>query len=223
MIQRQTRRPKRCAPFVFKEVAFMSLPDPSSRPTPGVDVNEMRDANDPIYPDTVVDADGRTHIGNRNPDAITGEPGSHPVGSGLGAAAGGALAGIGLGAAAGPVGAAIGALVGGVAGGLAGKSVAEAIDPTVEDAYWRKEYPRREYYDQSVSYEDIQPAYRYGWESRARHRGRSWEEAQADLRRDWDMRQLERMPGTWEDAQRPIRDAWDRAEAKLAEREHRNP
>jgi len=189
-------------------------------PTPGVNANEMRDANDPIYPDTYVDAEGHQHVANRNPDAITGEPGSHPVGSGLGAAAGGALAGIGLGAAAGPIGAAIGAVVGGVAGGLAGKSVAEAIDPTVEDAYWRSEYPRRDYYNASVPYEKVQPAYRYGWEARARHRGRTWEEAQADLRRDWDVKQLERMPGTWEDAQRPIRDAWDRAEERMAEREH---
>ncbi|MGN6134850.1 MAG: hypothetical protein ACTHOU_10135 [Aureliella sp.] len=200
----------------------MSVRKPAIHPTPGVNENEMRDANDPIYPDTYVDTEGHTHMANRNPDAITGQSGSHPVGSGLGAAAGGAIAGIGLGAAAGPIGAAIGAVVGGVAGGLAGKSVAEAIDPTIEDAYWRSEYPRRDYYDASIPYETIQPAYRYGWEARARHRGRSWEEAQADLKRDWNMEQLERMPGTWEDAQRPIRDAWDRAEAKLAEREKGN-
>jgi hypothetical protein len=187
------------------------------RPTPNVDANEMRDANDPIYPDTVQTPDGHVHIGNLNPDAITGEHGSHPVGSGLGAAAGGALAGIGLGAVAGPVGAAIGAVIGGVAGGLAGKSVAEAIDPTVEDAYWRDEYPRREYFDEDVSYEEIQPAYRYGWEARTRYEGRTWEQAQADLRREWEAEQAERVPGTWEDAQRPIRDAWDRAEARLAE------
>jgi hypothetical protein len=184
----------------------------------GVDANEMRDANDPIYPDTVVDSEGHVKIGNRNPDAITGEPGSHPVGSGLGAAAGGALAGIGLGAAAGPVGAAIGAVVGGVAGGLAGKSVAEAIDPTVEDAYWREEYPRRDYYVEDVEYEDIQPAFQHGWESRARYADRSWDQAQDDVRREWESNHAERMPGTWEDAQRPIRDAWDRAEARLAEK-----
>ncbi len=75
----------------------MASNNPKIQPTPGVDANEMRDANDPIYPDTVIDEHGRQHVGNRNPDAITGEPGSHPVGSGLGAAAGGALAGIGLG------------------------------------------------------------------------------------------------------------------------------
>ncbi len=199
----------------------MASNNPKIQPTPGVDANEMRDANDPIYPDTVIDEHGRQHVGNRNPDAITGEPGSHPVGSGLGAAAGGALAGIGLGAAAGPVGAAIGAIVGGFAGGLAGKNVAEAIDPTVEDAYWREEYRNRDYYHEDVEYNEVQPAYQYGWEARSRFHDRSWDQAQDDIRREWEIRQAERMPGTWEDAQRPIRDAWDRAEAQMAQRGRR--
>ena len=70
-----------------------------------------------------------------NRDPITGEPGAHPVGTGLGTAAGGAAAGAAAGLAAGPVGAAVGAVVGGVAGGLAGKGIAESINPTVEEAY----------------------------------------------------------------------------------------
>ncbi|MCC6512115.1 MAG: hypothetical protein IT423_23665 [Pirellulaceae bacterium] len=175
----------------------------------------MRDANDPIYPDTVTDEAGAVKVGNRNPDAITGTPGSHPVGSGLGAAAGGAIAGIGLGAAAGPIGAAVGAVVGAVAGGLAGKSVAEAVDPTVEDAYWRDEYPRRDYYQPGVDYETIRPAYQYGWQSKALYGDRSWEEAEADMRREWEFRRVDRMHGSWEDAQRPIRDAWERAQSQL--------
>src|SRR4051794_15106222 len=96
---------------------------------------------------------------DRNPDPITGEAGSHPVGAGLGAAAGGAVAGAAAGAVAGPVGAVAGAVVGGMAGGLAGKGIAEQIDPTAEDAYWRSEYPSRDYYDANVSYDDVAPAY----------------------------------------------------------------
>ena len=64
-----------------------------------------------------------------NLDPITGEPGAHPVGTGLGAA-GGALAGAAIGAVGGPVGMTAGALVGAVAGGLVGKEVAEKVDPT---------------------------------------------------------------------------------------------
>jgi hypothetical protein len=47
-----------------------------------------------------------------NADPISGEPGAHPIGTGVGAA-GGAAAGAAVGAAGGPVGAAVGGVVGG--------------------------------------------------------------------------------------------------------------
>lgn len=65
-----------------------------------------------------------------NRDPITGEPGSHPVGTGIGAAAGGAAAGAAVGTVAGPVGTGIGAAIGAVAGGLGGKAAAEHFNPT---------------------------------------------------------------------------------------------
>src|SRR5262245_54217835 len=101
-----------------------------------------------------------------NRDPLSGEPGAHPVGVGVGAAAGGAAAGALGGAAAGPIGAAVGAVAGAVAGGYAGKEVAESIDPTLESAYWRENYASRPYTDRNMAYEDYEPAYRYGWESR---------------------------------------------------------
>src|SRR5436853_4858610 len=86
------------------------------------------------------------HTKDTNPDAITGAPGSHPVGTGLGAAAAGA-AGAAIGSvipgAGTVVGGVVGAVVGAVAGGLAGKGVAEAVNPTAEDAYWRNEHRNR--------------------------------------------------------------------------------
>ena len=64
----------------------------------------------------------------------------HPVGESVGAA-GGAVTGMTVGAAVGgPAGAVVGAAVGAVAGGVAGHGVAAAIDPAVEDAYWRENY-----------------------------------------------------------------------------------
>ena len=65
-----------------------------------------------------------------NRDPLTGEPRSHPIGTGVGAAAGGAAAGAATGTIAGPVGTGIGAAVGAVAGGLAGKATAEKFNPT---------------------------------------------------------------------------------------------
>src|SRR5215212_2823731 len=102
-----------------------------------------------------------------NRDPITEAPGAHPVGVGVGAAGAGA-AGALIGSVAGPIGSAVGAVVGAVAGGLAGKGVAEAVNPTAEDAYWREQYRNRPYYDENTAYDEYAPAYRYGWESRGR-------------------------------------------------------
>src|SRR5687767_10858541 len=88
-----------------------------------------------------------------NRDPITGAPGSHPVGTGLGAAAGGAAAGAAIGTVAGPVGTAVGMAAGAIVGGLAGKGIAEKIDPTVEDSYWRQNYASRPYVDKNNNYD----------------------------------------------------------------------
>jgi hypothetical protein len=148
----------------------------------------------------------KDHDANRDP--ITGEAGAHPVGVGLGAAGVGA-AGAAVGAVAGPVGAAVGAVVGGVAGGLAGKGIAESIDPTAEDDYWRENFRSRPYYREASDYEEYRPAYRYGWESRSRFPDRTWDEVENDLSHDWaTARGQSRM--TWAQARPATRDAWDR-------------
>jgi hypothetical protein len=158
----------------------------------------------------------------RNPDPITKAPGSHPIGTGLGAAAGGA-AGIGaaiatgavVGSVVGPVGTAIGIAVGAVAGGLAGKGVAEEINPTVEENYWRENYAGRPYVTEGASREDFAPAYRYGWESHDRYPDKSFDDVEADLERDWEQKKgASRL--RWADAKPASRDAWDRIEAGSA-------
>lgn len=116
---------------------------------------------------------------DRNEDPITGEPGSHPVGTGVGAAAGGA-SGAAIGAAGGPVGAAVGAVIGAIAGGYAGKGVAEAIDPTAEDAYWREHHGNQPYADKERDYDDYMAAYRAGYTGY--RRGQTFEEREADLK-----------------------------------------
>lgn len=72
----------------------------------------------------------KEHQQDANRDPLTGEPRSHPVGTGLGAVAGGAAAGAATGTFAGPVGTAIGAAAGAVVGGFVGKAIAEGFDPT---------------------------------------------------------------------------------------------
>jgi hypothetical protein len=146
-----------------------------------------------------------------NEDPITGAPGAHPVGAGLGAAAGGAATGAAIGAVTGPIGAGVGILVGGIAGGLAGKAIAEQIDPTTEERYWRDEYPKRDYYDPTIGYEEVGPAYQHGWKSRARHHDRGWEEAEPDLEREW-ARERGESSLSWQQAKPAARDAWQRVD-----------
>ena len=149
-----------------------------------------------------------------NPDPITGAPGSHPVGTGLGAAAGGAVAGAAAGAVGGPVGAVAGAAVGAVVGGLAGKGVAEGLNPTLEDAYWRDNYTKEPYYVEGRTYDDYAPAYRTGYEGRTRYAGRSYNEIESDLERDY---YANRGNGRleWRDARDATRAAWHRVERTL--------
>lgn len=159
------------------------------------------------------DNDQNKNNPDRNPDPITGAPGSHPVGTGIGAAAAGA-AGAAIGSVVPGVGniigGVVGAVVGAVAGGYAGKGVAEAIDPTTENTYWQGEYRNRKYYDSSLDYDnDMAPAYRYGWESYNTYGDRPMEERESDLRSGWDKnRGKSRLD--WDRAQHAVRDSWER-------------
>ena len=141
---------------------------------------------------------------------------SHPAATGVGAVvggvgggiAGGAAAGAAVGGMTGPVGAAVGAVAGAVAGALAGRGIAKTADPEVEDRYWRENYANRPYVAGS-SYDDYGPAYRHGVEGFNRYPDRSYDEAEADLGRDWNTARgsssLE-----WDRAKHATRDAWQR-------------
>lgn len=151
-----------------------------------------------------------TAKGNLNRDVITGEPGSHPIGVGTGAAGGG-VAGALVGAAVGgPIGAGAGAVVGAVAGGMAGDGAAEAINPTAEHEYWRAEYAKRPYFIKGTPYEQYGPAFQFGWESCAEHKGKTYKDVESELARDWDHSRGESKLG-WNHAKAAVHDAWQRS------------
>ena len=148
--------------------------------------------------------------GDMNRDPITGEPGSHPVGTGVGAT-GGALTGASIGAIGGPIGMAVGGVVGAVVGGLAGHAVAEGFDPSVEDAHWKENYRSEPYYKSDYDYPDYQPAYKMGYESFGGNKGRNFEESETELSRDWDkLRGESRLK--WDQARDAVRAGWHRVE-----------
>ncbi len=166
-----------------------------------------------IKPSKKIDPENAEAYEKTHPDPITGAPGSHPIGTGVGAAAAGA-AGLAVGSIVPGVGTilggTIGAAIGAIAGGLAGKGLAEAIDPSTENNYWRNEYRNRKYYDSALDYDtDFAPAYRYGWESFVMYNSRPQDEVEEQLRTEWPKKR-----GTsrleWDRAQHAVRDAWDR-------------
>jgi hypothetical protein len=149
-----------------------------------------------------------------NLDPLSGAPGAHPVGTGLGAAAGGMAAGAAVGTVAGPVGALIGAAAGAVAGGLAGKAVAETLDPTAEDAYWRDTFRSRPYVAERDSYGDFGPAYRYGVGTFDAYSGNTVDVAEPELATGWE-RERGNSTLDWHRARHAVRDAWSRVGERL--------
>lgn len=112
-------------------------------------------------------------------DPLAGEPGAHLLGTGMGSTLGGIAVGAATRSVAGPVGTAIGAVVGANMRRVGAKAIAEPIDPVVEVASRREHIHGRPYVDSECDYEDC------GVESHGRHAGLDFDEAEADLARDW--------------------------------------
>ena len=138
----------------------------------------------------------------------------HPIGTGIGAA-GGAAAGAVVGTAVGgPAGTLVGGAIGAAAGALAGQGVAAAINPAVEDDYWRQNYTTREYVERDRPYSDYAPAYKYGWESYSKMGNRRFDEIESDLERGWNSAKGNSRLA-WNQAKKATRDAWHRVEHAL--------
>lgn len=173
--------------------AYQATLERDPRQRPGGD----RETSTPVLP------------GSANLDPISGAPGAHPIGTGLGAALGGAAAGAAIGTVVGPVGTLIGASVGAIVGGLAGKGVAELIDPTVEQAYWRTEFAARPYVGAESSFDDYAPAYALGVRSYDKNGPASFDEQESRMSAEWE-RARGTSPLDWERARPAARDAWER-------------
>lgn len=160
--------------------------------------------------------DGDRHDANRDP--ITGEPGSHPVGSTLGAAAAG-TAGAVVGSLAGPVGIVVGSALGVAAGAAVGHNAAESANPTVIDIEpeLRDSFATRPYASQGT-YEDYRGAYAFGAQKRTQFEGsREWDDhLEAQLRSDWEQHP-DAAHRSWDEVRPAVRDSWTQADARLRE------
>jgi hypothetical protein len=121
-----------------------------------------------------------------NRDPMTKEPGSPPIRTGIGA----------------------------VLPGAAGDKLGEAVNPTIERAYWNENFRDRPYYRPGREYSQYEPAYRLGWESaqRPEYEGKQFDDAEPELQRSWSVDLGAADP--WTDARDATRDAWLRVRAQ---------
>ena len=82
-------------------------------------------------------------------------------------------------------------------------------DWETEDSYWRDNWTTQPYVSADRGYDFYRPAYRYGFESAQKHRGRPWAEAEHEIRTGWD-RYEHRGQSTWEHIKDAVRDGWNR-------------
>lgn len=148
-----------------------------------------------------------------NRDPVTGEAGSHPVGTGLGAAVGGAAgaagaiaAGAAMGAAGGPLGAAIGATVGAVLGADIGNAIGEKVNPT-QLVWWEEHYSTRPYVKKGEDFAAYEPAYRSGLELARLHKGKKFEELAPSIENNWNLSRGDSQM-EWNDARPAVEDAF---------------
>jgi hypothetical protein len=94
-----------------------------------------------------------------------------------------------------------------------------------EDNYWQENFSSRPYALGPDYYDKFRPAYRYGFESARDGLGRTWEDAEPDLRSGWERYQEESgTPSAWDEIKAAVRDAWDRVTGgKTADSEARRP
>jgi hypothetical protein len=84
---------------------------------------------------------------------------------------------------------------------------------TLDDQYWRQHYSSRPYTEMGASYEDYESAYQVGHEGYDRYPGKSFDEAEAELKHDYEV--LSAQDGgtgfDWDKVKDAARDAWDQA------------
>jgi hypothetical protein len=80
-----------------------------------------------------------------------------------------------------------------------------------DDRHWRETHGKQASANAASSYEEYQPAYRYGTDAAHRHQGKTWDAASADLESGWDKAKGESSL-TWAHVKDAVRDAWHRVE-----------
>ena len=91
-----------------------------------------------------------------------------------------------------------------------GQSATAVVNEAAEATYWSENYSKRGYVEAERPYSDYEPAYRHGWESRARLGNQPFRSVETDLERRWD-EVKDASTLAWSQAKSAVSDAWHRA------------
>jgi len=81
-----------------------------------------------------------------------------------------------------------------------------------DDSYWRQKYGAYPHHEKGTCYEDYQSAYQTGHEGYDRYSGKSFDEAETELKCDYEkLAQKSGMRVPWKKARIAAREAWDQA------------
>lgn len=87
--------------------------------------------------------------------------------------------------------------------------------------YWRNQFAKEPYYESGQQFSDFESAYQVGYQGRGRHTARSFDQAEPDLRSEWEASKGSAKVG-WEKAKHAVRAAWDRVEDAIPGDSNRN-
>lgn len=87
-----------------------------------------------------------------------------------------------------------------------GERVADDIEAI--DDYWRDHYSSRPYIKSNSPYSTYRDAYLFGYQAKTKHAGKTFEQVEADLKREWEQNRTD-FQMTWEEAKEAVRDAWE--------------
>jgi hypothetical protein len=85
------------------------------------------------------------------------------------------------------------------------------IPSIFDENYWRQNYSSRPYIEKDAQYDDYQLAYKTGHEGYDRYPGMSFDEAENQLKQDYDNSQKGNTGLTWDKVKDAVRDAWDQS------------
>ena len=88
----------------------------------------------------------------------------------------------------------------------------EMVNTADYDDYWRTIYQTTPYYAHKRKWTDYGPAYRLGYTGHGEHVGRKFNDIEADLAAQWEIRRAASTLA-WADARAAVRDGWQYLEA----------